>query len=518
MGLGLSYCGGDSSTLSTSVTTTGTTSNPAVGGNVFALQVSDNSGVFTFDDLSDNEDVVLLLYSVNDSGISAGFEIGGAGSVSALQQSFMAQANSHGDDVTENFHSYLRELEATLNHEQALVENQNISYFLSQAESVGSVNSFNVLNSFNSSTEVDVVTATLRIETDNFQFYVDNRNSSALTDDELQELADQFESVVPVERLLFGDESDINGDGKFTVLFTQTVNELSVGSGGMVTGFFFAIDLFDNLISNGREIFYTFIPDPNGNFGPAISKSFATINIYPGVFSHEFQHLINFNMHFNVNNASAEVSWLNEGLAHLAEDIYSFNSDNFMTTVGLENPARVSSYFNSISNTCFTCGTSLMQRGGAYLFVRYFYEQAELGNLDGASSGADLLRRLLDTNLRGVDNIINAAFGSDGSDEDFHDIMGLFALAVYLSNADLTSDNRLGFTGINLRSFQNDNRGTVLSGPAVQDLSSLPFTDTLSGNSITFIQLSGETINNNGGSLEFTFGSQSEFGGFIIRE
>ncbi|MBF0106732.1 MAG: hypothetical protein HQM16_15575 [Deltaproteobacteria bacterium] len=76
-----------------------------------------------------------------------------------------------------------------------------------------------------------------------------------------------------------------------------------------------------------------------------------------------------------------------------------------MTSSGLENPARVSSYLSEVSDVCFTCGTSLRERGGSYLF-RYLYEQAELGNLPAVDSGNELLSALVDTDLRDVENVI----------------------------------------------------------------------------------------------------------------
>jgi len=83
----------------------------------------------------------------------------------------------------------------------------------------------------------------------------------------------------------------------------------------------------------------------------------------------------------------------------------------------------------------------------------------------------------------------------------------------------VSSDNRFGFNGINLRTVQDDNRGTVLNGPAVQELSSFPFTDTLSGSAINYMQISGQDIIDNGGSLEISIGSTiADFGGYVIQE
>jgi hypothetical protein len=298
------------------------------------------------------------------------------------------------------------------------------------------------------------------------------------------------------------------------------VNKLGGSSGGIVTGFFYAIDLFDTSQysnSNEMEVFYTFVPDPSGEYGSTVSKDFALTNILPGVLPHEFQHMINFNQHYFVNAGSSESGWLNEGLSHLAEDLYSLDGNDYMTASGLENPARVGSYLSSISNICFTCGTSLSQRGGSYLYLRYLYEQAENGEIPGALSGSELIGNLLNTNRRGIDNVIYAAFGSSGTDEDFKATLGLFSLAIYLSNSGLSDDERLNFGGINLRGLQDDNRGTVLTGPQVQNVSTLPFTDTLTGTAVTYMKISGASLTESGGVLDLGFVDSADFSGFAIR-
>ena len=257
------------------------------------------------------------------------------------------------------------------------------------------------------------------------------------------------------------------------------------------------------------------VPDPDGDHGTAISSDFSLTNILPGVLVHEYQHMINFNQHYFENDSSAEEGWLNEGLSHLAEDIYYADSDDFMDGVGLENPARISSYLSDISDLCFTCGTDLAQRGGSYLFLRYLYDQAELGNLSNVDDGKEMLQQLLDTDERGIDNVVDVVSGTSDTDA-FKELLGRFALAVYLDGTGY-SDDSLSFTSLDLRSAQDDNRGTVLNGPAVQNVSSLPYNDSLEGNAITYLQISGEDIIDAGGTIELDFGSGSDYGAYLIR-
>lgn len=503
-----------------------------VGGTVSELSVSDGSATLTFDDLGDEENILLLLYSYSESSSSIAFEVGSSVNAALMADDPMYLAlndaeevaeeeTSDPDAITEAFHWQLRDWEESLDPEAALASEGGAVRYSVLYATTGSSRTFKVLNSFSDSSSYATVTATLRYQTDDFMFYVDDRDATALDDADLDSLADSFSDVLPIENAFFGTTTDINGDDKFAVLFTHEVNSLGASSGGMVTGFFYAIDLFDAdvyAVSNEMEVFYTFIPDPDADYGSAVSKSFALTNIYPGVLPHEYQHMINFNQHYFINNGAAEAGWLNEGLSHLAEDIHSTNGEGYMAETGLENPARVSSFLSDVNNVCVTCGTTLKQRGGSYLFMRYLYEQAELGNLTAVDSGAELLANLLDTNLRGTDNITSAVFGSLGTSGDFKEIYGQCALATYLSNTGYSTNEQLGFTGLNLRAEQDDNRGTVLNGPAILELSSLPLTDTLSGVSAAYIEISGSTINDNGGVLNLSFGTSADFGGYVVRE
>lgn len=493
----------------------------AVGGNITALTVENIGSSIEFEDLSDDEDIVLVLYSYNSLSSYYSFQVEGddssSASLTAYNQADMFSADEESS-VTESFHEFLRDEEEVISGVSAA--NEGRSAYLSTHLSVGGQRSFVVLDSFYSSSSYDTVTATLRASNDDIELYVDNRDKDSLSDDDLKALAEQFASVVDSERDLLGDESDVNGDGKVACLFTRVVNGLGASQGGIVTGFVYALDVVDGSSSypgNDMEVMYTFVPDESGEFGVEITNEFATTNIYPGVMVHEFGHIINFNQHYFVYGGAAENGWLNEGLSHLIEDIYTADDAGFMAGTGLENPSRAASFLSNISNACFTCGTSLSQRGGSYLFMKYLYEQAELGNLPNVASGAEFLNNVVQTSDRGIDNIEAVALGS-GDSSSFKDLLGSFSLALYLSGTDLVDDDRFNFLGIDLRAIQDDNRGTVLAGPAIQTVSSFPFTDSLMGNGITFLQISGTLITENGGALDLSFASSSDFGGYVVRE
>lgn len=491
------------------------------GGAVSQVSIDDsNRASITVSDMGASAEYVIAVYAYNTQGSTKAFQLGQASQLSSAASLNSITSSSLIKNNTEDFHQMLRELEGTLDPDAALSSNGSQFKAAVKALSIGSSRSFKVLSSFSGGSSYNTVTATLRYQTSHFNFYVDARDAASLSDAEIIAMADHFDNYIDQERGLFGIESDVDGDGKFNILLTEEVNKVGSSLGGIITGFFYAVDLFSAsryVLSNETEVFYSFVPDPNGNLGTAISKSFAISNILPSVLPHEYQHMINFNEHYFVNGGSPELSFLNEGLSHLAEDIYSIDSDGYMEETGIENPARVSGYLANIDSLCIVCGSSLYQRGGSYLMLRYLYEQAELGNLTGASDGQDLTNRLLNTSNTGVTNIVNAVYGSTSSMEDrFRDLMGQFGLAVFLSNTGLSSDSRLNFNGIDLRASQDDNRGTVLRGPSVES-TDFPLTASVGGASINFIQVTGSEIRDMGGTLTLQLASDAKAGVYVIQ-
>ncbi|MDO8519764.1 MAG: hypothetical protein Q7T11_06335, partial [Deltaproteobacteria bacterium] len=458
------------------------------GGSISEVEFDgNNQAVISFDDVGEDERYVLALYSYNASGNTEAYQLGNSKS---LNRELSALTLDRTEKLTEDFHETLREEESFLNPDESVKTSQPRAAKL--AQSVGDTRKFKVLNSFGGAGTYETVTAVLIYKGNNFLAWVDKRNQDSYTSDEWNSVLATFDSQIASERTMFGTESDVDGDGRFNCLFTQVVNELGGSSGGIVTGFFYAVDLFTNYKqSNQTEVINAFVADPSGEFGTAISKEFAKSNIHPSVLLHEFQHMINFNMHYFVNAGSPEMSFLNEALSHQAEDLHSLDGSGYMTATGPENPARVAGYLDSIDDLCIICGASLYQRGGSYLLIRYLYEQAEKGNLAGASSGADLIDRLLDTDKTGVENIVSAVYGEGTSEERFGNLMGQFGLAVFLSDTGLSDDSRFQIDGIGLRSAQDDNRGTVLDGPAVNSASG-GITSTIGGASLSFVELTSD--------------------------
>ena len=128
----------------------------------------------------------------------------------------------------------------------------------------------------------------------------------------------------------FGNPSDIDGNGRVILLFTGEVNKLTPPSstGGFVGGFFFAGDYFPKTgpsgqscaESNNAETMYLLSPDPTGRYGNVRSASSVRQGTR-GTIPHELEHMINAgNRFFNPAATAFEDNWLDESLAHIAEE------------------------------------------------------------------------------------------------------------------------------------------------------------------------------------------------------
>ena len=124
--------------------------------------------------------------------------------------------------------------------------------------------------------------------------------------------ADRFEEkTYPTNRSYFGSEANpgIDGDPHLFILNTQ-----ELGSG--IAGYFYSPSEYPSQIvqySNEKEIFFI-----------NIGNTFPGTDTYDSVLSHEFQHMI----HWNVD--SNEESWMNEGLSEVASTLNGFGPSGFI--------------------------------------------------------------------------------------------------------------------------------------------------------------------------------------------
>lgn len=231
--------------------------------------------------------------------------------------------------------------------------------------------------------------------------------SGGLTDAELRAFGDEFDrQIYPVDVQHFGTPTDLDQNGgRVIIVFTREVNALTPrGSGGYVGGFFFAGDLFPRVAtpslgacprSNVGEIFYLLAPDPAGTINGNVRSKGLVLQTAAGTIAHEFEHLINASRRIYVNNAETfEESWLDEGLAHSAEEL------NFYAATGLtprqniditklnqlsgntpvvnaffkymiDNMGRYMTYLQAPDSNSVIGEDLLETRGGSWAFLRY---------------------------------------------------------------------------------------------------------------------------------------------------
>jgi hypothetical protein len=233
--------------------------------------------------------------------------------------------------------------------------------------------------------------------------------AGGFTSDDYASIAATFDTVVDaVDTKNFGQPTDIDGNGHVILFFTSAVNALTPrGSSSYVGGFFYGRDLLPTTgnstftacpASNFAEMFYLLVPDPNGTVnGNSFTKAFVSSNTISTT-GHEYQHLINASRRMYVNTAATgfEETWLDEGLAHVAEELVFdarsglspktdidatlLRSNNaYLTTFnedGVSNFGRLQEFLQAPSvNSPYADNDSLATRGATWSLLRYATDQ-----------------------------------------------------------------------------------------------------------------------------------------------
>jgi hypothetical protein len=262
--------------------------------------------------------------------------------------------------------------------------------------------------------------------------------SGGFTSADFVRYAARFDTLVfPLDSAAFGAPTDIDANGHIGLVFTRAVNELTPkGSPSFVGGFTFSRDLFPVTgttqlqacaASNQGEYFYLLAPDPTGVVNGNVRTAGFVDSNTTAVIAHEFQHLINAGRRIYVNNANDfEETWLDEGLAHIAEELLFYReaglgpqgnldtpkiraSERIRTAFNLDmtgNAGRYRSYLLAPSTSSpFAANDSLSTRGAAWSLLRYLADR---------STGGDnaFFSRLVNSTTSGITNL-RAVYGSD---------------------------------------------------------------------------------------------------------
>ena len=173
-------------------------------------------------------------------------------------------------------------------------------------------------------------------------------NRTAYSEAQWSALAAELDQVTfPTDTSYFGSPADIDGNERVLILFTPEVNRLNSAGAG-IGGFFLPLDLAASgrgggglpgpggeacPASNEAEILYVITPDPDGTFGEAIQVPQFERNAR-SIPAHELEHLINAQARVLDGQGgfgAAEEVWLDEGLAHFAEEVVGLALGDFST-------------------------------------------------------------------------------------------------------------------------------------------------------------------------------------------
>ncbi|MBA3344551.1 MAG: hypothetical protein H0T44_04500 [Gemmatimonadales bacterium] len=400
----------------------------------------------------------------DEGGVTAGYELTASTPGIATVEPQLAQARrGRGPTRAASFHATLREREQALSRVPgaAAFSRSRVGRQAPTPPVVGDKRTFEVCETPTCESFVNS-TATAKVVAERVAIFVDDgAPAGGYTDADLANVGRLFDDqLYAIDTTAFGRESDLDDNGVVVVLLTQRINELSPNcdaDGSVILGYFFGLDLLpaqDN--SNGGEIFYSLVPDPD-NSDCGIDKEFATDFLAP-VFIHEFQHMISFNQHVLVRNAPAEETWLNEGLSHFAEELggrlipdTECQSARFASCeaqfIGVGNLDNAYAYLDSLEQHFLiepaASSGQLPERGANWLFVRWLADHFA----STLPAGTDLTRQLVQTSRVGSDNV-TALVG-----EPFDKLVAEWQLANYLDNlAGFTpASSRLQYTTWNFR-------------------------------------------------------------------
>jgi hypothetical protein len=406
--------------------------------------------------------------TVSQNGTAAAYRLQGGPSPAAMVARLGQASLDKAPSAAVAFHDGLRERERILSQQPAVVGASRARISTSSVAAVppvvGSVRTFDVCATTTCDSFVQS-TATAKVVGQRVAIYLDDDAPAGFTQNDLDEVGALFDAhLYAIDTTAFGREPDLDNNGVVIVLLSQHVNDLSAdcnSTGSIILGFFFGLDLLpleDH--SNDGEIFYGAVPRQNMPNCSAYTKAVVTRSL-PGVFIHEFQHMISFNQHVLVRRGNVEETWLNEGLSHYAEELGGrevpdefcplfhqcedqFLGDDIFNAYG---------YLNDPETTFLVApsgsGGTLDERGAAWLFVRW------LGDHFAATQplAPEVTRGLLLTNRTGAANV-EAVTG-----EDFPTLVAQWQLANYVTNLPgfTPSSDRLQYTSFNLRALYQAN-------------------------------------------------------------
>ena len=217
------------------------------------------------------------------------------------------------------------------------------------------------------------------------QVYVDAADLARVDEATVRDVVSTFdERIVPRSRERIGSARDVDGDGRFTVLLSGWLGHLADGKlavEGFVRGADFEI---------GQ-------PPPLGNRCDMmyLSASLAAGPHLRTILAHEYTHAVTYCRKAIEAKVGDEEGWLDEAIAHLAEDLHGFSRSNldYRVATFLAAPEKYRLLVEDYGAADLI--RSHGHRGSTYRFLRWCAD----------AFGPDLLGTLVRSEGRGVANL-----------------------------------------------------------------------------------------------------------------
>lgn len=263
--------------------------------------------------------------------------------------------------------------------------------------------------------------------------------SGGYTDAEYEDIAAAFDSVTyPLDVEYFGEPTNVSRFNRIILFYTRVVNQLTPASANFIVGgFFFARDLYPKAAGNGlpgcaasneREMMYLLVADPTGAVNTNRRSKADVTRLNRTTVAHELQHLINAGRRLYITPGAVlnEQVWLDEGLAHTAEELLYYRlaglnsrqnlalsqvapneaGAQLFTDYAAQNFARWTGYLRAPeSNSPYAPNDSLATRGASWHFLRYAAGRQP-------QNEAAFYRQLVSGPRAGLENLTNAIPGN----------------------------------------------------------------------------------------------------------
>jgi len=246
---------------------------------------------------------------------------------------------------------------------------------------------------------------------DGTNYYIPNgtnkcwRDEDVISHNQLVYLLNEFDNnIYATVASVFGEPLPRGDEGKKTWILVFNIRDESFydcDQTSYIAGYFSASESSEN----NKNIMHIDTYNWEDRVGPGVARPF----LYEGVFAHEFEHLV----HFDID--PDEPSWVDEGLADLSGFLCGYgHSDGHIF--------NYLAYHPIVSLTFW--GGGLEDYGASYLFQLYLYEKF---------GGAPFVSALVDEQANGIEGIEKtlAAFGYK---ETFDEIFDNWTIANYLDD------------------------------------------------------------------------------------